>query len=627
MSLFAPLPHEFRRLAAETPDSVLLETARASTDSASSYLFLHPERILTAETISDIPDLFVQIDQALAEGLYVAGYLSYEAGYAFESSLHALAPDAGSLGWFGVYREPQIFDHRSGQSTVSQAEELISPSTEVVLDLAAPEYLRRVQEIRRFIEAGDTYQANLTTSAHWSTALPPLGLYQSILREQPVEFAALLHCEGRHLLSASPELFFRREGDQIVTKPMKGTAARGMDTKEDVERATWLAADEKNRSENLMIVDLLRNDLGRICVPGSVQAVDLFRVEKFPTLFQMTSTVKGTLRGDVSNFDLFRALFPSGSIVGAPKIHTMQILHALEQKPRGVYTGAIGFFSPKGDATFSVAIRTVVLQEGQASMGVGSGIVYDSDPAEEYFECLTKTSFLSRRTPAFDLLETLLWQDSSYVSLSEHLNRMAGSAEYFDFPFDRAAAEAALHQESRVFGCSGSHRVRLLLSRNGLIATSSSTIAAPSREAVTLLLSPHRTDAQDLYLRHKTTRRHLYDKELIHAQTHRCADALFQNTAGELTEGTIHNLFVFHAGLWHTPLLQSGVLPGIERAHRLRRRPNVRESTLTLDDLVSAEALAICNSVRGVRYVERVVRETTSGLSAVWESRIPPPIL
>jgi len=627
MSSFEPLPYEFRRLAAESQDSVLLETARTSAHSPKSYLFLHPERILTAMTLAEIPGLFQQIDQALAKGLYVAGYLTYEAGYAFEPSLHVLAPAPCRLAWFGVYREPQVFDHNTQPAAPAPREEPAAATSDVNLDLTEPEYRERVEEIHRLIEAGDTYQANLTTSAHWSTSLSPMSLYSSIVRAQPVEFAALIHHDGQHILSASPELFFRREGSRITTKPMKGTAPRGMDNREDIERAAWLSADEKNRSENLMIVDLLRNDLGRICTPGSVLATDLFHVEKFPTLFQMTSTVHGTLREDIQTFDLFRALFPSGSIVGAPKIHTMQILNQLEQKPRGVYTGAIGFFAPTGDATFSVAIRTIALKNGQANMGVGSGIVYDSDPAEEYAECLTKTAFLSRRTPTFDLLETILWQGNGFVSLPEHLHRMESSAEYFDFPFDRSAAETALHHESHAFGCSGSHRVRLLQSRDGAITTSSSTIAAPSREAVTLLLSPHRTDPHDLYLRHKTTHRHLYDKELIHAQTHRCADALFLNTGGELTEGAIHNLFVFRDGLWRTPYLQSGVLPGIERAHLLQRRPSARESTLTLDDLLSAEAVAICNSVRGVRFVERVVKETPAGLNVVWESRITPPIL
>jgi len=627
MSSFKPLPYEFRRLAAETRDSVLLETARPSSHSPKSYLFLHPERILTATTLAEIPGLFLQIDQALAEGLFVAGHLSYEAGYAFEPTLSSLATSAGSLAWFGVYREPQTFDHDSEQLATSHMDETSTAISDVHLDLAKPEYMQRVKEIRRLIEAGDTYQANLTTSARWSTTLSPLALYNSIVRAQPVEFAALIHHEGEHILSASPELFFHRKGTHIITKPMKGTAPRGMDNREDIERVAWLSADEKNRSENLMIVDLLRNDLGRICIPGSVQTTDLFHVEKFPTLFQMTTTVKGVLRNDVRTSDLFRALFPSGSIVGAPKIHTMQILHQLEQRTRGVYTGAIGFFAPNGDATFSVAIRTITLKNGQARMGVGSGIVYDSDPADEYDECLTKTAFLSRKTPAFDLLETILWQNNGFVSLPEHLNRMESSAEYFDFPFDRSAAETALYQESHAFGCSGSHRVRLLQSRDGALTTSSSTIAAPSREAVTLLLSQHQTNPQDLYLRHKTTHRHLYDKELVHAQTHRCADALFLNTRGELAEGAIHNLFVFRDGLWRTPPLQSGVLPGIERAHLLQRRPNTRESILTLDDLLSAEAVAICNSVRGVRFVERVAKETPAGLSVLWESRTTPPIL
>jgi para-aminobenzoate synthetase/4-amino-4-deoxychorismate lyase len=261
---------------------------------------------------------------------------------------------------------------------------------------------------------------------------------QTLIDSQPVQYSAFLHGENWQILSFSPELFFRLKDHRIVTRPMKGTARRGADLMEDENIAHWLQNDLKNRSENVMIVDLMRNDLGRICEYGSVRVDRLFAVEKYETLFQMTSEVSGTLRPGVRSSDIFASLFPCGSVTGAPKHRTMEIIQELEGGPRGVYTGAIGFFSPAREAVFSVPIRTVVLENNRGAMGVGSGIVIDSRAEEEYRECLLKFEFLTRCEESFQLLESILWNDG-YSFLPLHLERMESSAAYFGFNFDRAS--------------------------------------------------------------------------------------------------------------------------------------------------------------------------------------------
>lgn len=605
---------------------MLLESARPRLGSATSYLFQNPHRTLSATNADELETLFVAIEKALAEGLYLAGYFAYEAGFAFEPVLQKLLPTGKTLAWFGVYDAPEVFSPHAPDATSKELPDDVRVP-EIALSLAPAEYCEQVDSIRRLIESGDTYQANLTTEARWSTEDSALRLYNWMVREQPVEFAALLNLgDLGHILSVSPELFFERTGDRITTRPMKGTAPRGMDAEEDTAQAAWLAADEKNRSENLMIVDLLRNDLNRICTAGSVTAEKLFEIERFPTLFQMTSTVSGTLQPGIDYRKILHGLFPSGSIVGAPKIRTMQILHDLEQRQRGIYTGAIGFFAPGQRAVFSVAIRTLTLRNHEARIGVGSGIVYDSKATSEYQECLTKIAFLTRKTPQFDLLETLLWQDGRFEQIAEHLTRMATSAEYFNFTVDAAQIEGALHQASRAFDCSARLRVRLTVTRNGVATVTSQPISAPSVEAVNLLLHPQRTNAADVFLRHKTTYRPLYEAALPLAQSLHCADALFLNTVGEITEGAIHSIFVLRDGVWSTPPLSSGVLPGIARA-RLLARPYVVATSLTFDDALIVDAITICNSVRGSRSVSHILQQTGAGLQTIWTAREPHVIL
>lgn len=610
-------------MATEEPGTVLLESALAEDGiEPRSYLFRQPERILTTRDPVEVPSLLAEAEEALTQGLYVAGYLAYEAGFAFEPSLTALAEPATEgepLVWFGVYRHTETWDHTA--STLHSEPRAPFPSAiEPILSLTEADYVRQVQAVRSAIATGDTYQANLTIEAHWKSQESVHDLYSRLLQNQPVPYAAVLHLGEQHIVSLSPELFFRSDGETITARPMKGTAARGMDWEQDQQQIAWLAQDEKNRSENVMIVDLLRNDLNRVCQTGSVRATELFAVERYPTVLQMTSTVKGTLRKGIGYAQILRTLFPCGSIVGAPKLHTMRLLHTWEQRRRGVYTGAIGWMAPTGHACFNVAIRTLVIDhQGSVRAGVGSGIVYDSNPHEEYEECRTKLLFASRNIAPFQLIETLLLQDGAYFLLQEHLERLNHSAMYFDIALERDAVQSYLQQAAQGGLSTGSHRVRLLVSQHGGLSLTSTALHPQQAVAGDVLISPHPVQSTDRFLQHKTTHRSLYDKALQQAQRYGCTDALFHNERGEITEGTIHNILVHVDGRWKTPHQRCGLLPGVYR-HLLMQKGVVTEAILTQQDLQRATAIYLCNSVRGLRPVARLLQKTEQGLLPQWEA-------
>ena len=606
-----PLPPSISALAANTPNSVLLETSRFDADNHCSYLFLHPLRILAAHTPEEIPTLFHQIEQALAENLYLTGFLTYESGYSLQGITDDTTQHDLPLACFGVYREPIVFDHNTGlfsgppmlplpQPHSTQCEPAFSEG-EIALSLTPEDYRCKIEQIKERIAAGATYQVNFTDRIRLRNNVSPAELYLALRRQQPVAYGALVNLAGRSILSLSPELFFRVRDHEITTRPMKGTWPRGLDAAEDALAALALHHDEKNRSEHIMIVDLLRNDLGRICSTGSIRVDGLFSVERYPTLLQMTSTVRGTLRSGIGWHELFRSLFPSGSITGAPKISTMRIIRNLEDSPRGIYTGAIGFIAPTGDACFNVAIRTLVVDKNSATMGVGGGIVYDSDPAAEYAECLLKAAFLTRAQPPFDLIETLLWSDG-YTLLPLHLDRLRLSCEYFDRPFDSAEIEARLHALAATFAPLSRHRVRLTLGPRGQIALTSSPLA-PSPTECRVTIAHERTTSTDVFLRHKTTHRPLYDRLFAAAQQSGFDEVLFRNQRDEVTEGAISNIFVRIEGRLYTPPLACGVLPGVFRRHLLEAVPRAEERILTLADLRAADELFLCNSVRGLRRV------------------------
>lgn len=631
MNPWHPLPAAVYTLVEQTPGAVLLESSRPGSASL-SRLFTDPLRILEAREFADLPHLFAQIEVAIANGLLVAGYFAYECGQYFEPTA-ALRPrrENDLLAWLGVYRHCCRFDHAAGafldrfpiasaekpdkDERIAKADDLGNAPidggslTTVIPDFALNEaqFAERIAQIHHWIRSGDVYQLNFTFPIRAQFIETPGALYARLRAAQPVDYAAFLHCRpARHILSLSPELFFRIDQDagirRITTQPMKGTARRGRTTAEDAEISSWLRRDPKNRAENVMIVDLIRNDLGRLCTYGSVRVDQLFEVERYPTLWQMTSTVTGELRPDVGCEQIFRALFPCGSITGAPKVRAMQLLAQIEEEPRGVYTGAIGYFS-REQSVFSVAIRTLQLENSNATMGIGGGIVIDSDHAAEFRECQLKAEFLTRPYGPFSLIETLLWR-GEYPFIELHLDRLADSARYFGFQFDRPAIRAALIRSATSFRDRHSRKVRLLLNPDGSSQIYSEPLPEPLDDTPgRVCISSHRIDPADPFLFHKTTRRPIYDRAFADASAAGYSDILFLNLYGEVTEGAISNVFIEKDGRFYTPPLDSGVLPGAYRRHLLETRPDIEEKKIYMNDLKAADGVYLSNAVRGLRRV------------------------
>jgi para-aminobenzoate synthetase/4-amino-4-deoxychorismate lyase len=531
------------------------------------------------------------------------------------------------LAWFGIYDRSYLFNHSCGCFIDGDPPGLekfrgagVQPTSEVRLEtslaLTEQQYAARIASIHEWIRAGDVYQLNFAVPMQVHAPGSSAALYQRLRNCQPVPYGAFLHCQpGQRILSFSPELFFRiekREQDgcatrRITTQPMKGTARRGRTTREDRDLAECLRSDPKNRSENVMIVDLLRNDLGRLCNYGSVRAENLFAVERYPTLLQMTSTVSGELRPEVGFQQILRALFPCGSITGAPKVRAMQLIGVIEEQLRGVYTGAIGFFG-KEESVFNVAIRTLQLDGANGTMGVGSGIVLDSDPAGEFRECLLKAEFLTRglspSPDAFSLIETLLW-NGGFPLIELHLDRLEDSACYFGFRCERSSAKGALLAEADGFPDLVKQKVRLLLDSDGNLKIESELLpdstmndrAKPAR----VRMAMQRADPSDPMYFHKTTHRPLYAEALKAAAQAGYDDVLFMNIRGEITEGAIHNIFIEKYGILMTPLVECGLLPGVHRRHIVETRPSTIERVLYLQDLRQADAIYLSNAVHGLR--------------------------
>jgi para-aminobenzoate synthetase / 4-amino-4-deoxychorismate lyase len=667
-----PLPAEVYALVEQTPATVLLEGGKPGQTNHQPWtqLFTAPRRVCAAYSAAEIPALFAEIESAVAAGHSAAGFFSYECANSFEPKAGSRATKAGEpLAWFGIYARSYAFDHVTGEFVGGDPPELARfraqqisaaapasetarnsgtdgpPETELTAEFALTEaeYVQRISQIHEWIRAGDVYQLNFTAPFSIEASGSIAAHYARLRSRQPVDYGAFLHWQqDQRILSFSPELFFRVEngssrcgGRRIVTKPMKGTAPRGRTTREDREISEGLRGDPKNRSENVMIVDLVRNDLGRVARTGSVKVEELFAVERLPTLWQMTSTVSAELRPEAGFHDIFRALFPCGSVTGAPKVRAMQLIAELEDAPRGVYTGAIGFFSPH-QTVFNVAIRTLELNGARGSMGAGSGVVIDSDPAAEFRECLLKAKFLSgpahriaapisenvpivSQPDKFSLIETMLW-DGGYPLLELHLDRLEDSAAYFDYSCDRAAVRAALEDHARQFAhqnfadptSRSPRRVRLLMvDDEGHIQIVSEALSPPGdpNRIGRVTISSVRTDPSDAMLYHKTTHRPIYSRAFEQATRDGFDDVLFLNLRGEVTEGAISNVLVEKDGRWYTPPIECGLLAGVYRRHLLETRPEIEERVLFIDDLQAADAIYLANAVRGLRRVQPLPRQ------------------
>ncbi|MBK8905642.1 MAG: aminodeoxychorismate synthase component I [Anaerolineaceae bacterium] len=568
--------------------------------------FQKPVRVVTAVSLQEVLPALVEVETAVhAENLYAAGFIAYEAAAAFDLAVHE--PLEGlPLVWFGLFDGfEEIGDWRLEieQSLITNLQSPTVGDWQPAIGRA--EYDAAIAQIKARIAAGDTYQVNYTFPQHASFAGEPLAYFAELVAAQQANYVAYLDIGRFAICSASPELFFARDGTRLRSKPMKGTAVRGLTLAQDKANMAWLAQSEKNRAENVMIVDMIRNDMGRVADVGSVQVPKLFEVERYPTLLQMTSTVEAQTRAALSQ--IVANMFPCASITGAPKVRTMQLIKELEPQPRGVYTGSIGFLAPDGQAQFNVAIRTVLIdrKRGQATYGVGSGIVWDSVAAEEYEECRVKSRVLTEKRQSFQLIETMLWQpDGGLFLLDEHLARLRSSAEYFGIEWVETAVLAEL--ESLCQTLTEPVKVRLLLGQDGrftLQAVPLSVGARPDPVRVGLAQTP--VDSQTVWLYHKTTRRDLYDA--ARASRPDCDDVLLHNERGELTEASSSNIALLLDGELVTPPIESGLLGGTFRSYLLKtpqgfQNPgglSLREKVLHLADLERCEGIFLLNSVRG----------------------------
>ena len=536
-----------------------------------------PVQTRVARGIDEVLPLLEFAERHAQAGAYVAVMISYEASRAFDSALCSHEPGEFPLAWAGVFTEasesePQIFNDFGSNPWTPK--------------IHKHEYDSAVMRVKELIAAGDTYQVNYSFPLTSSFSGDAYAWYRELCLAQEARYCVYLDLDRYQVLSISPELFFERRGDHVLTRPMKGTIRRGRWYEEDEELAQQLRRSTKDKAENIMIVDLLRNDLGKVSVPGSVHVSSLFEAERYPTVWQMTSTVESTLRPNTNLVELMSALFPCGSVTGAPKIRTMQIIRELEPFPRGIYTGAIGILFPGGDCVFNVAIRTVVIdkQTGTATCGVGGGVTIDSTAAGEYEECLVKSRFLQEKPVEFELFETMLVENGEVFLLERHLERLRRSAAYFGFrDFDLKIPVTT-------------GKLKVSLRNDGRLTIETTPIPkSVMLQRVTLATQP--VDSSNRFLYHKTTRRDLYSDDVI-----------LWNERGEITESGIANVVVEIDGELYTPPVSSGLLPGTFRAHLLDRA-EIKERVITIEELKNAREFYLINSVRKWMKAELVVEQ------------------
>ena len=609
---------------------LFLDTSRCDVENKKSFLFLQPQTRLDFFCGDDPAAFIALMEETLTAGKYLAGWMSYEFGYLLEprlaGSLPLMQQPNKALASFGVFQEPLQYNHETEKTNFPGHEAAMLPSDFTIDNLTVSQekenYLDAIYRIKDYIAAGDTYQVNYTLKLLFDFSGSPEAFYKTLRRNQSVAYGAIMHLGGEHILSLSPELFFRVSSNSIRVRPMKGTLKRGRHWQEDQESCEVLRTDPKNRSENVMIVDLLRNDLARLSHhigDGQVHTESLFDVERYESVLQMTSTICAETDGNVLEkvgiLDVLKALFPCGSVTGAPKIRTMEIIRELEESPRGIYTGAIGYFAPDGDAVFNVPIRTIRIADGKGEMGIGSGIVHDSVPEQEWEECLLKAHFLTKPVTEFVLIETLLLDpETGYWLLDEHLDRLQKSALYFSFSFSRKDILKSLQCfENKRELKSNWYRVRLTLAKDGTVDSTGQSCDAPILRSLPdnpppthddlpcIGISEKKVDSSSPWFFHKTSKRDLFNEEFARSRENSLFDTVFLNDRGELTEGCISNLIVFVDNTYYTPPISSGLLAGTMRAKLFSENlVNLQEKKLSVEDLQLATAVFCCNSVRGV---------------------------
>jgi para-aminobenzoate synthetase/4-amino-4-deoxychorismate lyase len=561
-------------------------------------VFSDPLRILDVRDLQAILPALQELEARAKSGKWVVFMLAYEAAPAFDAALQVKEPEDFPLLWAAVYDAPgKAFPPTSAGWSLGKW----TPRT------SKEEYEAAFAEIQRQLRAGESYQVNYTMALDAPFSGDAFALYQELTARSGAAYSAYINMGQRRVLSFSPELFFHRKGDHIETRPMKGTAPRGRTKAEDEIVRRKLLESPKERAENVMIVDLLRNDLGKVAVAGGVAVPELYQIETYPGVLQMTSTVSARLKPETSLAHVLGALFPCGSITGAPKVRTMEIIRDLERDARQVYCGAIGCITPAGEVTANVPIRTMLVdaEADRARFWVGGGITVDSTPAGEYEECLTKMRFLSSKRPAFQLLETLLLEDGKLRNPEAHLARMAHSAEYFGYPWDEEKARHVLNDIAEAHK-PGRFRVRLLMAAAGDFQCEALSLAGGEKtQPLRLTAAPGHVDSRDVFLFHKTSHRAVYESAM-EQYGQGMDDVLLGNERGEITEGCIANIIYKLDGKLWTPPLTCGLLAGVRRGELLASS-EVAERVLTWEELPRCEALWLCNSVRGLMEVAELL--------------------
>ena len=554
------------------------------------YTFTQPIKELKTRDLSEVADLLAQVESYQEQGYYVVGYVSYEAAPAFEEKL-------------AVHKSPLLGEYLLYFTVHDRMETSPIPLTYEEVDLpskwreqtSAEDYEKAISQIHHHLRQGDTYQVNYTVQLKQDLSANPFAIYNRMVVEQEAGYNAYVEHDEMAVISMSPELFFEQNDRELTTRPMKGTTQRGVTDQEDLAQASWLEQDPKNRSENMMIVDLLRNDMNRISEVGSEHVERLCQVEQYSTVWQMTSTIKSQLRPDVDLVAIFRSLFPCGSITGAPKIATMDIIKDLEPQPRGVYCGTIGLLLPNGRRIFNVAIRTIQLYKGQAIYGVGGGITWDSTWESEYREVHQKAAVLYRKQARFQLITTGKISQKNLLFEDQHLERLTKASRYFAYPFNPEDPRQRIEEEFQACDSHQDYRLRIILSKSGEMELSRQILTPLSPSFCKAKLCLQEADLNQAFTYFKTTHRphlSLGEQEII-----------YHNAAGELLETSIGNLVLKIAGKLYTPPTSLGILPGIYRQHLLETG-QVEEKVLTVPDLDQAETIYGCNAVRGLYELE-----------------------
>lgn len=566
-------------------------------ENSKSYFFSKPTTILTVYGLNDFEPMLKRVDKNVSKKKIGYAVLSYEFGYLLENRLNKILTDEKPLAYFVFFDDKKCKVINSSSIKFNYKNDF--EVSNFHLNTSKSDYIKSFRKIKKYISDGETYQINYTVKGNFNFSGDVVSLFSNLVFNQSAKYIALINLGDEILFSISPELFFQTDLRTIITKPMKGTISRGINYQDDLMKKYELENSIKNQAENVMIVDLLRNDLGRICKFDSVQTSKLFEIEKYESLYQMVSTIKGKLNKSIKFSDIIKNIFPCGSVTGAPKIRTMEIINELEKEERGVYTGAMGLFL-KNDLIFNVAIRTIKLDSKlrKGKIGLGSGIVWDSKSGKEYNEVLLKSNFLRKPKPYFELFETVRAERGNVTFLNEHILRMKQAAEYFLFAFDELRIKKKIFTELKKLNKEKIYRMKIILTKSGNLNIQTEEFIQHNIR-VKIILSENRINSKNKFQYFKTSNRKLYDSEYQHYKSKGYFDVIYLNENDDIAEGSITNIFVKKGDVIITPSLQCGILSGIYRKYFIKTHPEIKEKRISLGELITADEIILTNSLRG----------------------------